>query len=66
MPVIDETAVIARPTAEVFDFLMSAEAESGLGGAFGKAIEPIVQRAQTRVVLANLDKLVILLEQRAA
>jgi len=149
MPVIDETAVIARPAGEVFDFLMSAEnlprwdssmlecaqvgdeavalgtryrgastilgrriewttevvefepgvraasrsvegpltftvsyelsaspagttlryrlaAESGLGGAFGKAIEPIVQRAQTRVVLANLDRLVSLLEQRPA
>lgn len=149
MPVIDETAVIARPTGEVFDFLMSAEnlprwdssmlecvqvgdgavtlgtryrgastilgrriewttevvefvpgeraasrsvegpltftvsyevspspagttlryrlaAESGLGGAFGRALEPIVQRAQTKVVRANLDTLVRLLEQRAA
>ena len=149
MPVIDETVVIARPTGEVFDFLMLAEnlprwdssmlecvqvgsgavavgtryrgastvlgrriewttevvefvpgvrtasrsvegpltftvsyevsaspadttlryhlaAESGLGGAFGKAIEPIVQRAQTKVVQANLDRLASLLEQRAA
>ena len=149
MPVIDETVVIARPPAEVFDFLMRAEnlprwdssmlecvqvgsgvvtvgtryrgastvlgrriewttevvefvpgaraasrsvegpltftvsyevsaapagttlryrlaAESGLGGAFGRAMEPIVQRAQTKVVRANLDKLVRLLEQRAA
>ena len=41
-------------------------AESGLGGAFGRAMEPIVQRAQTKVVRANLDKLVRLLEQRAA
>jgi uncharacterized membrane protein len=149
MPVIDETIVIARPAAEVFDFLMTAEnlprwdssmlecaqvgsgavtvgtrvrgaskilgrriewateviefvrgvravsrsvegpltftvsyelsaspggttlryrlaAESGLGGAFGRAMEPIVQRAQTKVVRANLAKLAGLLEQRAA
>jgi uncharacterized membrane protein len=149
MPVIDETIVIARPVAEVFDFLMRAEnlprwdssmlecvqvgsgavtvgtryrgastilgrriewttevvefvpgvrtasqsvegpltftvsyevsaspagttlryrlaAESGLGGAFGRALEPIVQRAQTKVVRANLGTLASLLEQRAA
>ena len=41
-------------------------AESGLGGAFGRAIEPIVQRAQTKVVRANLDTLASLLERRAA
>jgi len=149
MPVIDETVVITRPPAEVFDFLMVAEnlprwdssmlecaqvgdgavtvgtryrgaskilgrriewvtevtefvpgvraasqsvegpltftvsyevsalpagttlryrlaAESGLGGAFGRAMEPIVQRAQTKVVRANLGTLASLLEQRAA
>jgi uncharacterized membrane protein len=42
------------------------EAESGLGGAFGRAMEPIVQRAQTKVVRANLDTLAGLLERRAA
>jgi uncharacterized membrane protein len=41
-------------------------AESGLGGAFGRAMEPIVQRAQTKVVRANLGMLASLLEQRAA
>jgi len=41
-------------------------AESGLGGAFGRAMEPIVQRAQTKVVRANLGTLASLLEQRAA
>jgi uncharacterized membrane protein len=41
-------------------------AESGLGGAFGRAMEPIVQRAQAKVVRANLGKLASLLEQRAA
>ena len=40
-------------------------AESGLGGAFGRALEPIVERAQTKVVRTNLDKLASLLEQRA-
>ena len=149
MPVIDETVVIARPAAEVFDFLMVAEnlprwdssmlecaqvgdeavtvgtryrgaskilgrriewvtevvelvpgvravsrsvagplsftvsyevsaspagtallyrlaADSGLDGAFGRAMEPIVQRAQTKVVRANLGTLASLLEQNAA
>jgi uncharacterized protein YndB with AHSA1/START domain len=42
------------------------EAESGLDGAFGRAMEPIVQRAQTKVVRANLGVLASLLEQRAA
>ena len=42
------------------------EAESGLDGAFGRAMEPIVQRAQTKVVKANLGTLASLLEQRAA
>jgi len=41
-------------------------AESGLDGAFGRAMEPIVQRAQTKVVQANLGTLASLLEQRAA
>ena len=41
-------------------------AESGLGGAFGRALEPIVDRAQTKVVRTNLDKLASLLEQPAA
>lgn len=41
-------------------------ADSGLGGAFGRAMEPIVQKAQTKVVKSNLDTLVGLLEQQAA
>jgi uncharacterized membrane protein len=41
-------------------------ADSGLGGAFGRAMEPIVQKAQTKIVKANLDTLVGLLERRTA
>lgn len=41
-------------------------ADSGLGGAFGRAMEPIVEKAQTKVVKANLVTLTRLLEQRAA
>ncbi|GAB7006326.1 hypothetical protein JCM18899A_37990 [Nocardioides sp. AN3] len=33
-------------------------AESGLGGAFGKVMEPLVEKAQTKVVRANLQSLV--------
>ena len=34
------------------------EADSGLGGAFGKVMEPLVEKAQAKVVRANLQNLV--------
>jgi uncharacterized membrane protein len=40
--------------------------DSGLGGAFGYAMEPIIEKAQARVVRQNLDRLAALLERRAA
>jgi len=54
----------ASPVGTTLRYRLAAE--SGLGGAFGRAMEPIVQRAQTKVVRANLGKLASLLEQRAA
>jgi carbon monoxide dehydrogenase subunit G len=77
MPVIDETVAVEGPLAFTVSYEVSASpagttlryrlaAESGLGGAFGRAMEPIVQRAQTKVFRANLDTLASLLEQRAA
>jgi len=54
----------ASPVGTTLHYRLTAE--SGLGGAFGRAMEPIVQRAQTKVVRANLGKLASLLEQRAA
>jgi len=54
----------AAPTGATLRYRLTAE--SGLDGAFGRAIEPIVHRAQTKVVRANLGKLAALLEQRAA
>jgi uncharacterized membrane protein len=56
--------VSAAPAGTTLRYRLAAE--SGLGGAFGRAMEPIVQRAQTKVVRANLDTLASLLEQRAA
>jgi uncharacterized membrane protein len=56
--------VSPSPAGTVLRYRLAAE--SGLGGAFGRAIEPIVQRAQTKVVQANLGKLARLLERRAA
>lgn len=38
------------------------EAESGLGGVFGKMADSIIQRAQARTVRANLETLAELLE----
>ena len=99
MPVIDQTVVIARPAAEVLDFLARAEnlprwdssivecvqvdaapvtvgegtrlryrlaAESGRGGAFGRAMDPLIEKAQANVVEANLATLMRLLEPQAA
>ena len=56
--------VSAVPTGTTLRYRLAAE--SGLNGAFGLAMEPIVQRAQTKVVRANLDKLASLLEQRSS
>ena len=56
--------VSASPAGTTLRYRLAAE--SGLGGAFGRAMEPIVQRAQTKVVRANLGTLAGLLEQRAA
>jgi polyketide cyclase/dehydrase/lipid transport protein len=56
--------VSASPAGTTLRYRLAAE--SGLGGAFGRAMEPIVQRAQTKVVRANLGTLASLLEQRAA
>jgi uncharacterized membrane protein len=41
------------------------EAESGLGGAFGRVMEPVVQKAQAKVVRANLDALTSLFRQQS-
>ena len=38
---------------------------SGLSGTFGRTLEPIVERAQAKVVRANLDVLARLLEQQS-
>ena len=56
--------VSASPAGATVRYRLAAE--SGLDGAFGRAMEPIVQRAQTKVVRANLGTLASLLEQRAA
>ena len=56
--------VSASPAGTALRYRLAAE--SGLGGAFGRALEPIVQRAQTKVVRANLGTLASLLEQNAA
>lgn len=42
------------------------EAESGLGGVFGRLADPIVEKAQGRTVRANLDTLAELLTDSGA
>jgi hypothetical protein len=41
-------------------------ADSGPGGAFGRAMEPLIEKAQAKGVKANLATLVRLLEPQAA
>ncbi|MBB3084373.1 SRPBCC family protein [Geodermatophilus sabuli] len=42
------------------------EAESGLGGAFGRLADPVVQRAQSRAVRAGLRRLAEQLDRSTA
>jgi uncharacterized membrane protein len=56
--------VAASPAGTTLRYRLAAE--SGLGGAFGRAMEPIVQKAQAKIVRSNLGTLASLLEQRAA
>src|SRR4051812_6875675 len=44
-------------------YTFKVEAESGLGGIFGRLADPIVEQAQRRTVRANLDTLAELLTQ---
>ena len=49
------------PKGEGTRFTYRIEAESGLGGVFGRFADPLVQSAQARTVRANLERLVELL-----
>lgn len=44
-------------------YTFKVEADSGLGGVFGRLTDPIVEKAQRRTVKANLDTLAELLTQ---
>jgi hypothetical protein len=56
--------VSASPQGTALRYCLAAD--SGLEGTFGRAIEPIIHRAQTKVVRANLGRLASLLARRAA
>lgn len=47
-------------------FTYRIDAESGLGGVFGKMADPLIQRAQARTVRANLESLAELLVEHPA
>jgi uncharacterized membrane protein len=50
-----------EPAAGGTRFTYKVDAESGLGGIFGRLADPIVEKAQRRTVRANLDTLAELL-----
>jgi len=48
---------VLEPVDGGTQYTYRAEAESGLGGIFGRLGDPIVQRAQARTIRANLETL---------
>jgi uncharacterized membrane protein len=50
-----------QPEAGGTRFTYTVDAESGLGGIFGRVADPVVEKAQRRTVRANLDTLAELL-----
>jgi len=50
-----------EPEGDGTRFTYRVEAESGLGGVFGRLADPLVEKAQRRTVRANLDTLAELL-----
>ena len=73
MPTIEESVLITRSPEDTASNLpvwdssiieaKKVEAESGLGGIFGKLSDPIVENAQRRTVRSNLGTLAELLAQ---
>ncbi len=55
-----------QPEAGGTRFTYKVDAESGLGGIFGRVADPIVEKAQRRTVRANLDTLAELLAETPA
>ncbi len=47
-------------------FTYRIDADSGLGGVFGKMADPLIQRAQARTVRANLESLAEMLVEHPA
>lgn len=54
---------ILKPEASGTRLIYRVEADNGLGGFFGKLAEPLVQKAHSRTVRANLDTLADLLAE---
>lgn len=50
-----------QPENEGSRFTYRVDAESGLGGVFGRLSDPLVEKAQRRTIRANLDTLAELL-----
>ncbi len=55
-----------RPAAGGTRLRYRMETGSGLGGLFGRLADPVVQRAQSRIVRANLERLAEQLAAEAA
>jgi uncharacterized membrane protein len=53
--------ILLEPSERGTRFTYRVDAASGLGGVFGRLADPIVERAQTRTVRANLETLAELL-----
>ena len=56
---------LLEPTAGGTNFTLRIDAETGLGGIFGRMADPFIAKAQARTVRANLETLAELLAEPA-
>ncbi|WP_247042138.1 SRPBCC family protein [Arthrobacter rhizosphaerae] len=59
-------ALILEPVDGGTKLTYHVDAESGLGGVFGKLADPLIERAQGRTIRANLESLAELLADHPA
>jgi carbon monoxide dehydrogenase subunit G len=55
--------VMTEPEGDGTRFTNRIDADSGLGGIFGKIADPLVQKAQSRTTKANMETLVEILTE---
>ena len=65
-PMKFQVALILEPVDGGTKLTYRVDAETGLGGVFGKLADPLIERAQGRTIRANLESLAELLADHPA